>query len=1500
MERRKNVPRRWDSSRAYDYIPLVVKRKSRRTYAPPQKFKVIGPTEENRNLILGKLLIGTSNNAVPGEFQDCRISFRAASNENEDNDLGGIILEFDEETLVIIKSLVELEVLKDAVTSKVFSISFCIENDMVFTSIFLRKLPLDSLYPKALKTVKNVFKLLFDLEADISKDDKEELHSSSEISILYNKLIQLRIKKYDFLKEPKPSDEIGHPFLKVSLRPYQVEAVRWMLHRENIDVSKLHSGKMHPLYTAVTLPSGLEIYFDPFLGHVTNIYPQIEPCCRGGILADEMGLGKTVEVLACIFLHPKDENSFVQDDKKGKPIIDTAKRKKPITDNEKETSSQTNDIQTTKKIKKIQTKIREAHPNKTDTKIALETWYALELGFGKKYGLPEDPPIQCVCGSISEEGIVECESCGKMQHKICLGYNKKLGEYFCPQCWMNQPLVEIGATLIVTPMSLRKQWISEIRRHIGGSIRVLQYDGCNSMAIYPTQFKNYDIVVTTYSVLQSELRLTEQFNVVNFRRERKYCPLGCPLTRLKWWRLCLDEAQTVDVPKKMVSEMAKKIQAEYRWAVTGTPINKNISDLHGLVDYLQITPYDDIETWKNILYIPYISGNQTPMLDFLSDVLWRSSKKKYLIRINIPKQTFKQHFLEFSAVEKFFYKREHELSCSDFLRKVRFHDPSLLLERIDKSTLTSILAPLLSLRHACTHPNTVRGRYLATKKQLTSMQDLLEALIQKNESDCEECLRLIISSLNGLAGIYLLQGKHQEAVGYYREVLQLRARFSEGKKDTKLSVDKLQLVHTMHNLAEVLEQNPPDHPTLRDEFLRKDCIEVEQQYMEKFLHETSQAYKSCKDYRSKIEDFEDKFVLKYGQWYSDGLDWIIINDHLNELVTKIQGACDNANIQCNLRSTSERNIMRVIYEWNHDIVTCREKLLNSLSKLHDTSEEDGIRVMVKGCLVNAAMNCHLRPQNKQKAHKCPVCLTNNLLKQYEGKLFNMEKRKQTFEEMSLMGSWKPTMEELICKTLCNFLKSKHTSSEFHKDGEIHINVIETMKKEFKEVRHFWTLLDQQICAQDELDICKLRLQLKDVEDSDLDTPRKNGAVTRILKSLTYTTENKNENMHLLTVHELDYQNSYLSRELEVNKAMLERQLGTQNYLETLRKQQYEGQSPDPCPICKNALENHWSILMCGHSFCLECIQILLENTQKDDIQCSICRNKQKYQDISYIKAGQTVTDSDCHKIKGNYSTKIEGVIKLLLDLKAENPLPKVLLFSSWLSVLKHVKEALDKNEITCELAANYNFEQRIENFKDPKNNIMALLLPITLGSKGLNLIEATHVVFIEPPLNPSDELQAIGRVHRIGQTKPTFVHKLIIKNTIEESIYQATTSNAQNWEKTKVTLQHLIDLFKNINLPEGMSSSFQDESLNTDQVDSSMSEDFAQADSPHSDETDVVDSIMSDQDDVPAVPTEDNVSGSNEMQRTGDSTLVDQKSIQSYNGESSTSMETGEESNQDS
>jgi E3 ubiquitin-protein ligase SHPRH len=64
------------------------------------------------------------------------------------------------------------------------------------------------------------------------------------------------------------------------------------------------------------------------------------------------------------------------------------------------------------------------------------------------------------------------------------------------------------------------------------------------------------------------------------------------------------------------------------------------------------------------------------------------------------------------------------------------------------------------------------------------------------------------------------------------------------------------------------------------------------------------------------------------------------------------------------------------------------------------------------------------------------------------------------------------------------------------------------------------------------------------------------------------------------------------------------------------------------------------------------------------------------------------------------------------------------------------------------------------------------LLHAKAHSSGLNLVNASHVILCEPLINTALELQAIARVHRIGQQQATTVWLYIIDGTVEESIYE--------------------------------------------------------------------------------------------------------------------------------
>ncbi|XP_065346626.1 E3 ubiquitin-protein ligase SHPRH-like [Cloeon dipterum] len=177
---------------------------------------------------------------------------------------------------------------------------------------------------------------------------------------------------------------------------------------------------------------------------------------------------------------------------------------------------------------------------------------------------------------------------------------------------------------------------------------------------------------------------------------------------------------------------------------------------------------------------------------------------------------------------------------------------------------------------------------------------------------------------------------------------------------------------------------------------------------------------------------------------------------------------------------------------------------------------------------------------------------------------------------------------------------------------------------------------------------------------------------------------------------------------------------------------------------------------------------------------------------------QPTSLADLKKLPQGYSAKSGAVVRAAKAILNANPADKILVFSAWTSMLDVLQRALTENNISCaQVGSGKKFQEAIDLFKDAQKKVTVLLLPVARGSKGLNLTEARHVFLIEPILNPASELQALGRVHRIGQDKETEVHRFLVRGTVEERLH-AVLSHAKGQEEL-LTLRDLYDMFASRN-----------------------------------------------------------------------------------------------------
>ncbi len=165
------------------------------------------------------------------------------------------------------------------------------------------------------------------------------------------------------------------------------------------------------------------------------------------------------------------------------------------------------------------------------------------------------------------------------------------------------------------------------------------------------------------------------------------------------------------------------------------------------------------------------------------------------------------------------------------------------------------------------------------------------------------------------------------------------------------------------------------------------------------------------------------------------------------------------------------------------------------------------------------------------------------------------------------------------------------------------------------------------------------------------------------------------------------------------------------------------------------------------------------------------------------------------------SGKMDSAIELIKE--AINGDHKVLLFSTFTKSLEHLKDILEEENISCYyIYGGTSAKERINISKsfNTSDDVKVTLVSLKAGGVGLNLVGADIVIHLDPWWNLSAENQASDRAHRIGQTRPVTIIKMVTKDSIEEKVI--------NLQKKKAELVNAV-----ISTNEGSVSSLSDEDI---------------------------------------------------------------------------------------
>ncbi|KAL8664662.1 MAG: hypothetical protein Q9168_007863 [Polycauliona sp. 1 TL-2023] len=286
------------------------------------------------------------------------------------------------------------------------------------------------------------------------------------------------------------------------------------------------------------------------------------------------------------------------------------------------------------------------------------------------------------------------------------------------------------STLIIAPVALMKQWDREIRTKLKAinEHRLTTYTlhGQGRQATWE-ELKKYDVVLTTFGTLSTEVKrkaIIDQSKRMNpnWRPMTKADRLPLLGDECKWYRVIIDEAQCIKNRNTKAALGASALKSQTRFAMSGTPMQNNITELYSLIRFLRIKPYSDYHKFTMDFTRPMKSTYEEEkdramqkLRALLKATLLRRDKKSTIDGkpiLDLPERSTTSQHAAFSEAEQEFYNALESRTQLQFNKYVRAGSVG--------RNYSNVLVLLLRLRQACCHPHLIKDFAVPSAAEATS------------------------------------------------------------------------------------------------------------------------------------------------------------------------------------------------------------------------------------------------------------------------------------------------------------------------------------------------------------------------------------------------------------------------------------------------------------------------------------------------------------------------------------------------------------------------------------------------------------------------------------------------------------------------------------------------------------------------------------------------------------------------------------------------------------